>query len=372
VNGEDRTDDIERIARGLSKLHGLEQVRAAAGDLSAYLVGGTVRDLLLGHAGRADIDVAVEGDVAVLAQRLGGEARSHERFATATVRAGELAVDLATARSESYARPGALPDVRPAGIAEDLARRDFTINAMAVPLQGEPRLIDPHGGRRDLEECTLRVLHGRSFVDDPTRVVRVARYAARLGFRLDPETERLAGEADLDTVSEDRREAELRRLAAEPNARRGFELLEDWGHIALGQQGGELIELVGDLLASPPWTEVTDRAAAVLAAARGEVGTAPRLASRNPSRPSEGVELARGATGVELALGRALGAKWLDDYVTEWRNVGLEITGADLLAEGVPEGPAVGRGLAAALARKLDGEIAGRDEELAAALEAAQ
>jgi tRNA nucleotidyltransferase (CCA-adding enzyme) len=372
VNSEDRTDDIERLTRGLSELRGLELVRAATGDTPAYLVGGAVRDLLLDHTGRADIDVAIEGDAATVAEQLGEVARSHERFATATVSAGDLAVDLATARSESYAHPGALPDVRPAGIAEDLARRDFTINAMAVPLQGEPRLIDPHGGRSDLEEGTLRVLHDRSFVDDPTRVVRAARYAARLGFRLDPETEALAREADLSTVSEDRREAELRRLAAEPNARTGFELLDEWGHVALGEQAGELIEAVGDLLASPPWNEVTDRAAAVLTAARGELGMAPTLAVRKPSRPSEGVELARDATGVELALARALGAKWLDDYVAEWRHIGLEITGADLLSAGVPEGTRVGRGLAAALARKLDGEVAGREEELAAALKAAR
>jgi tRNA nucleotidyltransferase (CCA-adding enzyme) len=110
----------------------------------------------------------------------------------------------------------------------------------------------------------------------------------------------------------------------------------------------------------------------VLAAALGRLADAPRLADARPSRPSEAVELATGRTGVELALARALGAEWLDRYVGEWRHVRLEIGGDDLLAAGIPQGPAVGRGLAAALARKLDGEVAGSDEELAVALDAAR
>jgi tRNA nucleotidyltransferase (CCA-adding enzyme) len=361
----------QRLAQILASLEGIERIREAAGDVPAYLVGGAVRDLLLGDR-RVDVDVVVEGDASDVAARLGGESIAHERFGTAKVRAGELVADLAAARSESYPHPGALPEVRPATLADDLARRDFTINAMAIPIQGEPRLIDPHGGREDLERGLLRVLHERSFVDDPTRALRAARYAARLAFDPEAETERLIRETDLGTVSEDRREAELYKLASEPRARRGFELLDEWGLVPLDEQRGDLIDLVADLLSEPPWSEVTQRPAAVLAAARGEVGQAARLASHEPSRPSEGVEMARRASGVELAIARALGAKWLDDYVRDWRHVGLEITGEDLLAAGVPEGPAVGRGLAAALAGKLDGEIHGRDEELAAALEAAR
>ena len=95
-------------------------------------------------------------------------------------------------------------------------------------LAGEARLIDPHGGAGDLERRSLRVLHARSFVDDPTRALRAARYAARLGFALDPETDALVRETDLETVSADRRDAELAKLAAEPAARWGFELLEEW------------------------------------------------------------------------------------------------------------------------------------------------
>jgi tRNA nucleotidyltransferase (CCA-adding enzyme) len=362
----------QRLAEVLASLEGIEQIGAAAGDAPVYLVGGAVRDLLLGRRDRTDIDVVVEGDVGTVAERLGGEIRAHERFATATVRAGELVADLAAARTETYERPGALPEVRPAILGDDLARRDFTINAMAIPLQGEPRLIDPHGGREDLERGLLRILHGRSFVDDPTRALRAARYAARFGFGLEPETDRLVREAHLGAVSGDRREAELYKLAAEPGARLGFELLDEWGLFTLGEESAELIDVVIELLSKPPWSEVTQRPTAVLAAARGEVGHAPRLAASAPDRPSEAVEMARGASGVELAIARALGARWLDEYVEKWRHVGLEITGEDLLSAGVPQGPAVGKGLAAALARKLDGEVGGRDEELAAALEAAR
>ena len=165
-----------------------------------------------------------------LATRLGGEVREHERFATAKVHLGEHEVDIATARAESYPHPGALPEVEPTeGIAADLARRDFTINAMAVPLRRDPELIDPHRGREDLEAGLLRVLHAHSFDDDPTRALRAARYAARFGFELEHETAELLREANLSTVSTDRREAELLRLAGETEAVRGFALLGRMG-----------------------------------------------------------------------------------------------------------------------------------------------
>ena len=174
----------ERIPERLRALPGLDRVREAAAGTATYLVGGAVRDLLLGRD-RTDLDIAVEGDAAAVGRRLGGEVRTHERFATATVHTAGLELDLATSRSESYPEPGALPEIQPATLSEDLARRDFTLNAMAVPLAGDPELIDPHGGLEDLERGALRVLHDGSFVDDPTRALRAARYAARYGFDLD-------------------------------------------------------------------------------------------------------------------------------------------------------------------------------------------
>jgi tRNA nucleotidyltransferase (CCA-adding enzyme) len=375
------TDDPARLRELVDAIPGVERIRDAAGALPIYLVGGVVRDLLLGRE-RSDLDVVVEGDAEALARRLGGEAIGYQRFATAKVTLEGLEFDLARARAESYARPGALPDVRPATLHEDLARRDFSINAMAIPLHAEPDLIDPHGGRPDLDSGAIRVLHERSFIEDPTRALRAARYSARFSFTGDPGTERLARETDLSTVSEDRVEAELLKLAAEPRARAGFEQLDAWGLVALPQGSGELIDAVAALAQRAPWKREVDAVLAVHAAATGRapgaagrlrdmLGSARELAAASPSRPSEAVERARGRGGIELILARALGAEWLDRYMTEWRDVGLEITGEDLLAAGVPEGPAVGAALAEALRRKLDGEISEREEELRVALDAA-
>src|SRR5439155_16384206 len=166
-----------------------------------------------------------------IAERLGGEAVEHDRFGTATVKAPDLTVDLATTRRETYSHPGALPDVEPASLADDLIRRDFTINAMAVGLSGDDlgRLHDPHGGQADLEAGVIRILHPRSFVDDPTRLLRAVRYEVRLGFRMDAETERLAREGDLGNVSGARVRDELMDLLREQEAPAGLARLAELG-----------------------------------------------------------------------------------------------------------------------------------------------
>jgi tRNA nucleotidyltransferase (CCA-adding enzyme) len=365
-------DHSESIAEALQQMHPeLDAVREAGGD-PVYLVGGAVRDLLLGR-GRADIDLVVEGDAAALAGRLGAEVVSHERFATAKVRLDGHELDIASARSESYPYPGALPVVEPAAtLEEDLGRRDFTINAMAISLNGEGRLIDPYGGQADLAQKRLRILHPRSFEDDPTRAIRAARYAARFGFELEPETEALLRGADLTTVSANRRDAELARLAAEPHAPHGFGLLGEWGLVELREGGEHLAGAAGELLEGEPWRGEAPRERVLLAAALGPDAGEAELSRARPERPSEAVALASSRDPVELVLARALGAEWLDRYLTEWRGMALEIDGEDLIAAGIAEGPAVGRGLQAALRRKLDGEVDGRERELAVALEAAR
>jgi tRNA nucleotidyltransferase (CCA-adding enzyme) len=257
-------------------------------------------------------------------------------------------------------------------IEVDLARRDFTINAMALPLSGAPELIDPHGGHADLERGLLRVLHPSSFVDDPTRAIRAARYAARFDFELEPGTEALLRATDLGTVSAERRQNELLRLAAEPTGVKGLALLAEWGLLQPRPGGLELAARVAELLAASPWNEVAPHDRTLLAAALGPAGGEEELAVTRPQRPSQAVELAAGRDPAELVLARALGAEWLDRYLAEWRAVALEIGGEDLIAAGVSPGPALGRGLKAALRGKLDGEIAGRDQELAAALAAAR
>ena len=363
--------DPGRLGERLDALPGVDRLREVAAGAPVYLVGGVVRDLLLGEH-RADVDLVAEGDAADVARRLGGEVRTHARFGTATARVDGLTVDVAGARTESYEAPGALPDVRPAALADDLARRDFTINAMAVALTGEPELIDPPAGLADLRAGVLRVLHPGSFTDDPTRALRAARYAARLGFEVEEQTAQLLEDADLETVSDDRVAAELHRIAEEVDPVAALGLIARWGLIEISGERLELATALARLLAADPWSAVAGRADAIVAAATGDLEAAEQLASRSPRRPSEVVAAARGSSGVDLAIARAMGAEWLDDYVGSLRDVRLEIGGAELIDAGVAEGPAVGRGLAEALRARLDGKAAGRDEQLRVALDAAR
>ncbi len=362
----------ESLGERIVALPGFPAVRAAAerAQADAYLVGGAVRDTLLGHP-VDNLDLVVDGEGARLIAELGADAVVHDRFETATIAIPSGPVDVARARAETYPRPGALPEVRPATLAEDLARRDFAANALAVPLAEPGELVDLHRGLDDLRAGWLRVLHAGSFVDDPTRALRAARYAARLGLEVEPGTLELLRAADLSTVSRERVAAELGRLAAEADPRPGFELLDDWGLIRLEPGAGALIDAVGELLERPEWERVAARPQAVLTVVRSAGPEAAALARVRPGSPSEAVAAAQGHTGVDLALARARGADWLDDYVELWRDVRLAISGDDLIAAGVREGPAIGRGLAAALRAKLDGEAASREEELRVALEAA-
>jgi tRNA nucleotidyltransferase/poly(A) polymerase len=246
-----------RLSEGAQAVVTLAATLAARHPATAYLVGGVVRDLFkTGGSARAeigtrggnapsgspapyrptttrnttpgDLDVVVEGDghrlARELARALGGTLVRHDRFLTASVAVPDVGtVDVITARSERYERPGALPRVMPAGIRQDLERRDFTVNAMAVDLGADDRpLLDPFGGRADLERRRLRVLHPLSFVEDPTRIFRGARYGARLGFSLDAWTarcQRLAlGLVPYPALSGARIVAEIARVVGEGRA----------------------------------------------------------------------------------------------------------------------------------------------------------
>ena len=367
----------DELATRLAALPGAAPLREALAGERAYLVGGAVRDLLLGIEPR-DLDLAVEGDAIAAARLLGGERVEHPRFGTATVRAGGITVNLASTRTERYERPGALPVVEPAELAADLARRDFTVNAIAVALARPGETIDPHGGLEDLERGTLRVLHARSFEDDPTRALRAARYAARLGLSPEPHTERLLRESDLATLTRERVEEELRRLAGERDPVGALRLLVEWGVVRADL---DLAAAALALTERDPWAGLADRASVVLGAAGIAAGpfssgrerdAARALLEVAPERPSACARAAQGHDATTLAIARAMGAEWLDEYATRWRGVRLEISGEDLLAAGVERGPAVGRGLEVALAAKLDGEVHGREEELRLALAAAR
>jgi tRNA nucleotidyltransferase (CCA-adding enzyme) len=394
----------ERVRR----VPGMERLLPALEGLPpAYLVGGAVRDLLRGEDPK-DVDIAVEGDARsaarAVAERLGSDAREYERFGTATVETPISTYNFATTRQESYDEPGALPRVTPASLAEDLGRRDFAINAMAVGLTGDDlgHLYDPYGGVADMDAGVVRVLHERSFLDDPTRLLRALRYATRLGFALDPETERLAREAvaadALSTVSGARIRDELMDLLRETDAPSGIERMRDLEvHSALHPDLDPDPELVAS--AALGATAIgADRAIAALAALIGEAPekldlwlgdlhllaeerdtaaraarVAPRIAMtlREREHSPSGLRALLGREPLEaLALALALRApsepvlRWISDL----RPVQLEISGADLLAAGLPEGPALGRALDETLNRKLDGLVSGRDAELETAL----
>jgi tRNA nucleotidyltransferase (CCA-adding enzyme) len=371
------------LLQALRALPGGAALLEAARPLEGvHLVGGAVRDMLRGEQPR-ELDVVVEGDPAALLDRL-GDAVVHERFGTATVLAGDARIDVARARRETYPAPGVLPAVEPAPLAEDLLRRDFTVNAIALSLADGSLRAAPHA-REDLDARLLRVLHERSFIDDPTRLMRLARYAVRLGFEVEPRTAELAAAGSLAGVSGARIGAELRLGLAEPDplavlarcvwlpldvdatlARRALELLPPDGR-------PDLLVLASSMRKplAPEWLdelEFSAREREIVVAALD----APRLAVAiaEAERPSQLHTALSREPPEAVALAGALGPagparRWLE----ELRHVRLEIDGDDLIAAGLAPGPELGRRLARTLASKLDGELrGGREEELANAL----
>jgi tRNA nucleotidyltransferase (CCA-adding enzyme) len=371
-------------------------VAALDGEEAVYVVGGAVRDLLLGREPR-ELDFVVEGDAVAVARRaaarLGGRVTVHDRFGTATVISSAATFDLAGARRERYERPGALPEVElGAPLRDDLGRRDFTVNAIALHLvDGEivawPEALD------DLSAGVLRVLHERSFVDDPTRLVRLARYGARLGFSVESGTDALAaaavGGGAVGTVTPPRLGSELRLLLREPlpDALLGF-ARHGLGAAVLGagfQVQPRLVERARELC--PP--DVRDDLVALALCCRGVRGldetldrlefeagprqivvTAAGTSLRLPEAPDSRLwRLLRRERPETVVVAGVLGGteavarRWLDDI--RWRR--LAIDGNDLVARGL-SGPPVGEALDRAMEAMLDGRADGRDEQLAAAL----
>jgi tRNA nucleotidyltransferase (CCA-adding enzyme) len=356
----------------------LPAVAALEGEDDVYVVGGAVRDLLLGREPH-ELDFVVEGDAIAVARRIGGRVIAHERFGTATVELPDgTTFDLTSARRERYPRPGALPEVElGATLEEDLERRDFTVNAIALHLADGELTWFP-GAREDLEARRLRVLHDASFEDDPTRLLRLARYAARLGFEPDERTDRLAAEATLETVTGSRLGAELRLLLHEPQPQALLQLTRHGlGQALLGnafQPDPRVVaaadELGGGLAAlAAALTEPVDLDR--LAFPAHERDAVNRAASAEPLTETDDVALWRrfrreppevaavaGARGDAEAAGR-----WLDDV----RHRRLAIDGHDILAAGL-EGPAVGEALDRATEAMLAGRAETREEQLEAAL----
>jgi tRNA nucleotidyltransferase (CCA-adding enzyme) len=364
-------------------------VNASAADV--YLVGGAVRDLILGRP-FTDVDLAVDGDPAKLAGEIGTPSAGETRFGTISAERRGHRYDLARTRTERYPHPGSLPEVKPAGIDADLARRDFSINAIALGIGGSRtgELLAAPGALDDLKAGRLSVLHDQSFIDDPTRLLRLARYAARLGFEPAPRTRELAAEAianhALATISGNRIGNELRLLATEPDPVAAFEAVT-----ALGLPWSIDAALARNALQALPDDGRPDRLvlACVLvpealeplgftAADRhaiSEAAQASELAKRlSGARTRSEIARTVGALGLEtVALAASQGAPsqsrtWLRDL----RHLRLAISGDDLIANGLPEGPSIGEALQAARDALMDGEANERESQLRIALQSAE
>jgi len=383
----------------------------AAGDLAwswgwnLYLVGGAVRDLFLARP-NLDLDLVLEGDAIALARKLaeirGGEVVAHPRFGTAKFRQERISLDLATARSESYPRPGALPVVTPGTIGEDLFRRDFSINTMAIHL--DPihfgALLDPYGGRGDLDRGLIRVLHEKSFSDDPTRMLRALRYEQRLGFHLEPNTEQLMRRdaAVMDEVSGERLWHELELILNEQCPEKVLSRADELGvlqklHPALKGNGWLRNRFEQARKASAAAKPSPALYLALLACRlseeenedllarlriRGEIAkvmrqtiklkqvlsalASPRLA------PSAIYHLVQryspeSISAAALASDSRLVRQRLKLYLTELRHIKPALSGDDLQAMGISPGRKLGQVLRALHDAKLDGKVQTREQE---------
>jgi tRNA nucleotidyltransferase (CCA-adding enzyme) len=384
---------------------------AAAQGARAFVAGGLVRDAWRGQTADGDLDVVVEGDgpavARALADVLHGTLVEHERFLTASVRAGGYGrIDVATARSERYDAPGALPRVLPAPIAQDLQRRDFTVNSMAVEVTSEAwDLLDPFAGSVDLERRRLRILHPLSFVEDPTRLLRAARYAARLELRSDEWTARCQALAlrlaPYSALSGQRIATELERLLAEPRAAAALSMLARGGVPRLLDPRWRLTRAGAGRLAAVSatldWVRehriarpvvvgalalAAEQPAAVGEAMAGRLGLsgeplrelrralieapsmARRLAGATPSAAGRALHAATGADLAALHLAGGAARERVEWWVTTGRSVEPLLSGDDVLALGVTRGPAVAAALAALRDARLDARVVDRATEI--------
>ena len=403
---------------------------ATARKMTVHLVGGPVRDLLLSRP-IVDVDLVVEAEVRELGAAVvagwgdeGIEVEAHDRFGTLRLTTSEAQIDLATLRSESYAQPGALPEVAVGTIEQDMHRRDFSVNAMscaldaANPTKATP-IVDFDGGLEDLRLRRLRILHSRSFHDDPTRAWRAARFAARLGFTLDRKSRGALRDALRDgafgAVSGERWRREFQLTFEE--ARRGVHVghvlrsLSGW-HVLTALEPGLLLgrdrmvplRRLSRAIANPEWPAPRSRSwlaglsiwLAPLPAAlrrrtlerfsiRGEQAKRIVQFGRNSERILRTLNKARGRGAVDATLSElpeetvqalyALAEPSVRRRILRWgaedRRRRAPVGGADLTELGL-SGPEVGRTLARIRAGFLDGEVANREEALALAEEIAK
>lgn len=407
-------DLLARLPEGYRPVLTRTAELAADEGAGLWLVGGVIRDLLLGVDPGRDLDLAVEGDVPALARRLAAalEGRilaTHAAFGTATLEVGSgaerLLLDLARARVERYPRPAALPEVQPAPIMADLIRRDFSINAMALELRVERaelrpgRLLDPHGGRGDLAAGLLRLLHDDSLRDDPTRILRGLRLAARLGLRLEPRSQEQLDRAlragYLSLLSSERVLAELCLALKERRPDGVLRLSDAWGVTAqilpwltwseeLAARCERLALAADETSPSMPlvWAglllyDLADMELAALAARYplpAEAATllrelprlraiAPQLAATLPN--SEIDRLLRPFSAPAVAVlhyAEPAAAQAAERYRRSLRHTRSPLDGHDLQRLGVAPGPGLGKLLAELRAATLDGVVTTRAE----------
>jgi tRNA nucleotidyltransferase (CCA-adding enzyme) len=379
--------------------------------LPLYIVGGFVRDLLVGHPG-LDFDLVVEGDALGLAREVaakhGGKVTVHTRFKTAQwfpppAKDTPKFMDFISARSESYKQPAALPTVKTGLLNDDLVRRDFTINTLALRLDGNHfgELRDDLGGLDDLQAGLVRVLHPASFVDDPTRLFRAVRYEQRYGFQIAPETLALIPEAHLliNRLSAERVRHELDLVLEEENAVGMLKRLAELGilakaHPALEWSNAIQTRFVNGLAAAqalghPPsrrtlgWTlwlmdvphtglETIEKRLHfesglrnILLAASALFAEVNSLANKKPSRCVAVLDTfpLKAVQAVYLALPAGTARQKVQDYLETWRHVKPKTTGHDLKRRGLPPGPKYQSILLRLRDARLDGEVKSVDDE---------
>jgi len=370
-----------------------------------YLVGGVVRDLLLEQP-TFDLDLVVEGSAIELAQQLKGinkaKITTHPRFNTAKLQWQGRSLDLATARTETYDKPGALPTVTPGPIDEDLFRRDFTINAMAICLNPGDygQLVDPYGGRDDLQGKRIRILHDKSFTDDATRIWRALRYEQRLDFHLERKTQTLLQRdiPRLETISADRIRYEMECIFRENYPAKVFKRAGELGVLAALhpslQGNGELAEkfakarreyspdapsfdLYLALLAYPLNSEEVEQLISRLNLPKLSTKTLRdtiALKNRMRSLSTPGVspsaiykllhDFAPTALKANsLATQSAVASQAIHLFLNQLKDVQVSLTGDDLIEMGIPPGPQIKEILEILHQAKLNGKIATRHDE---------
>lgn len=390
-------------------LHALKVVSSAAesAETAPYLVGGSVRDLILGFTEAVDLDITLVGADARtfdrIAEHAGGAITRRSQFVTAKLSLNSLEIDLAMTRAEEYPMPGSLPVVRPGALEQDLSRRDFSVNAMAASLSSSSwgDVMDQHEGLADLRARRLRILHVNSFRDDPTRILRAARYSSRLNLTPTPGTldALLESVGFLTEVSPVRVRNELDRVFTERNTPGAMAHLSDWGvlraiHPSLVYRPDAWVRFSTEVTGLSD-TDRTSLGYSVLSCGITDRDVSGLVRRLNPGAPvrrtiqeaatlwrtldfnledSTNSELAgfldpltvNSALGVALAKGDGIGCR-ISRYLRWHRHLRPHLTGDDLIDMGVPRGPAIGTLVRRLRNAWLDGEVSSPSEELALA-----